>query len=435
MKKKLTVLVIISLVTVVATAVHAASEEEFDLLKDRVAQLEAARANTQSNGLHMYWKEGIRMDSADGAFKLKLGGRLMTDFGWIKGHGLENDLGVDLEDGAEIRRARLYIAGTIYDNIAFKAQFDFAGGDADMKDVYVQFLSLPFVGTVTIGHFKEPFSLENLTSSKYITFMERSLANVFAPGRNMGVMASNHAMDKRVTWAVGLFRDVDDFGIGNADGGNAYSVTGRVTGLPVYEDGGRRLVHVGASYSLRHPEDPVRYRERPEAHFIPERFTDTGSFNAEWINLFGAEAAAVYGPFSIQGEYVGVSATDANTAPGQETLCLNSWYVYGSYFITGESRPYDTKKGIFKRVKPKQNFNLSEGGWGAWEVAVRYSMLDLDTGMLPDTARTVHDVTAGINWYLNPNVRFMLNYIRSCVDGADTSSSASILMARAQVDF
>ncbi len=431
--KELKLLVAISLVAVMATGVMAADQT----LEERVAALESGRQSGEiPNEFTVYWKDGIRMDTADGAFKLKLGGRLMTDFGWIDGHGIEDDLGVDLEDGAEIRRARLYFSGTIYENIGFKLQFDFAGGDADMKDAYLQLKSIPFLGAITIGHFKEPVSIENLTSSKYITFIERSLPAIFVPGRNLGVMASNQAFNKRVTWATGLFRDVDDFGEGLADGGNAYNWTSRITALPVYVDKGQRLVHLGASYSLRHPEDSFSYSDEPEAHFTMD-FTDTGAISAEWINLFGAEVAAVFGPFSIQAEYIGVYINDADIAGGSglESLCLNSWYVYGSYFITGESRPYDTKKGAFKRVKPRQNFSLANGGWGAWEVALRYSMVDLDVGSLPDEARTVRDVTVGLNWYLNPNVRFMANYIRSCLDGADTSDSADIFLTRVQFDF
>ncbi len=317
------------------------------------------------------------------------------------------------------------------DDLEFKLQFDFAGGDADIKDAYLRFKNLPFVGNVTIGHFKEPFSLEELTSSKYITFMERALPNVFAPGRNMGIMAQNHAFKKRATWAVGLFRDVNDYADGDADGGNAYNLTGRATWLPWYEDKGRKLVHLGVAYSLRHPEDAVQIRQRPEAHFVSQYFTDTGLFDAEWLNVFGGEFALVYGPFSIQGEYIGIAAD----APVAGNPCMNGFYMQTSYFLTGEHRVYDTKNGIFKRVKPKKNYSRKDGGWGAWEVAARYSFLDLDDGSLADSARTMQNATIGLNWYLTPNVRLMWNYIRSYVDGNDVSSAADIFAMRAQVDF
>jgi phosphate-selective porin OprO/OprP len=296
--------------------------------------------------------------------------------------------------------------------------------------------NIPVLGAITAGHFKEPFSLEELTSSRFITFMERALPNNMVPGRNLGIMASDARKlwddQKRLTWALGLFRDRGDEDEGEtffrSDGG--YDMTGRVTCAPWYADGGEKVAHVGVSYSLRHPEDPIRYRARPEAHFIEERFSDTGNFVSEWVNLFGAEAAVVYGPFSVQSEYIG------NHVESDETgdPCLNGWYVQGSYFLTGEHRNYKTSKGAFDRVHPKKNFR-EDGGWGAWEVALRYSYLDLDDSRLPDEATDMHDVTVGLNWYLNPNVRVMWNYIRSCADGLDVSNAADIFAMRMQVDF
>ena len=377
----------------------------------------------------VYWKEGIRMESADKKFKLKFGGRLMGDIGWIGGSALESDLGIVLDDGVEFRRARLYVAGDFYEKLAFKLQFDFAGGDADLKDAYLKIKKLPLLGTLTLGHFKEPFSLEELTSSKYITFMERALPNVFVPGRNVGIMASNTALDKQMTWAIGAFRSTNDFGILVSD--DSYSLTTRLTWLPWYEDKGRKVFHLGGSYSLVNPRNGVRIRQRPEAHWTL-RLTDTGTFaEPDYMNLFGAEAALVCGPFSVQGEYI-ANAVDARTMV--DDPYFYGWYAQASYFLTGEHRPYSKSSGTFSRVKPKKNWR-QDGGWGAWELAGRFSYLDLDESGLPVTARRLQNITIGLNWYLNPNVRLMGNYIRSMVDGSDTDEDADIIMMRVQVDF
>ncbi len=381
------------------------------------------------NDFRLFWKNGVRLETRDGRIKVKFGGRLMADWGWIDGSGIEKDLGTDLEDGAEIRRARLYVGGTIGKDLEFKLQFEFAGGDADIGDTYLRLKSIPVVGSVTVGHFEEPFSLEELTSNKYVTFLERALPNVFSPKRNMGIMAHNTFCDQRGTWAVGLFRpNSDDYGEDDTDGVSA--LTGRVTVLPVYRDKGRVLVHLGAGYSFRTLEDALRYRQRPEAHFIGQRFSDTGAFRARRVQLFGGEAALVYGPFSLQGEVIG-AAVDSDDA---DDPCLAGFYVQGSYFLTGEHRPYKRSAGTFSRVKPRKNFR-ENGGWGAWEIAGRYSYLDLDAGPLPDTARALHNATVGLNWYLTPNVRIMWNYIRACVDGIDTSDAADIFLTRVQFDF
>lgn len=400
-------------------------EEDRKLIKKMLSDAKTR----SSNDFRVYWKDGIRLDTADKNLKLKFGGRLMYDFGWIDGSGIEKDLGTNLQDGAEARRARLYVGGSIYKDLEFKLQFDFAGGDADLKDAYLRVKKIPILGNLTVGHFKEPFSLEQLTSSKYITFMERSLADVFSPGRNAGIMVNNTLFNQRMTWAAGLFRpSSDSYGEDDVDGESAF--TTRVTFLPWYADKGSKLLHLGAGYSYRTLKNQIRYRQRPEAHWISQRFTDTGHFDAQSANLFGAEMAFVYGPFSVQGEYSNATINSPSTGDPS----LNGFYVQGSYFLTGEHRKYKKSSGSFSRVKPNKNFR-QDGGWGAWEIAARYSYLDFDEANLPDTARAMQDATVGLNWYLTPNVRIMWNYIRACVESRDVSNSADIFMTRLQVDF
>ncbi len=373
-----------------------------------------------------HWKDGLRFTSNDGSFKLKIGGRIQHDFAYFAEDGdIERRLGADVDDGTEFRRARLYFSGTIYDDIDFKVQYDFAGGDADFKDVYLGLRNVPYVGNVRVGQFKEPFSLEELTSSNYITFMERSLANTFAPGRNTGIMFYDTMMDERMTWAAGVFRQTDSFGDGA--GGRDYNVTARLTGLPVYEEGGKKLLHLGVSYTHQNYEnDTIRFRARPESHLAP-RLVDTGDFSAEYGDFIGAEAAWVDGPFSLQGEYVHAFIEGRNRWDGDPNFWAAS--VQASYFLTGEHRPYKTSTGAFDRVRPLKNFG-KDGGSGAWELAARLSYLNLnDNGVKGGRLR---DLTVGLNWYLNPNVRTMWNYVL-----ADPSEGGSVsaFMWRFQVAF
>ena len=376
--------------------------------------------------LRPYWKDSLKFDSNDGSVKLNIGGRIQHDYGYFVEDGdIERRLGADFGDGTEFRRARVYIAGTIYDNIDFKAQYDFAGGDADFKDVYLGMSKLPYVGHVRVGQFKEPFSIEELTSSNYTTFMERSLVNTFAPGRQVGMMVYDTLLDKRMTWAAGFFRQTDDYGDGT--GGRDYDVTARLTGLPIYEGKGERLLHLGASYSHRNYEgDTIRFRARPEAHLSP-RLVDTGVFSAEYGDFIGSEVAYVDGPFSIQGEYVHSFIESRDPWVGNPAFCAFS--VQASYFLTGEHRPYKTSSGTFDRVRPLANYG-KDGGKGAWELAARYSQLDLNGDRI-DGGR-LRDLTLGLNWYLNPSVRTMWNYVL-----ADPSKGGdvSIFMWRFQVAF
>lgn len=411
-------------------------------VEERLSKLEK-RLFKYPDPLDVYWQEGIRFASPDGEFKLKLGGRLQLDGGIMDAdNGLERggfslfDRGTgDLEDAVEFRRALLYVEGQLYENSLFKVEYDFAGGDASFKDVYFGLKNLPWVGNIRAGHFKEPFSLEQLTSSKYITFMERSLGNeALVPARNTGVMLHNTAFDERMTWQAGGFVRTDDFGDGEFNQG--FDSTGRLTGLLWYEDEGAELLHLGAAVSHQNYEGDrdldehlVRFRSRPESHLAP-RFIDTGNFYAESSNLFGLESAWVHGPLSVQSEYMrafidGVGCVFGHTPNPQ----FQAFYIMTSYFLTGEHRAYNRSMGAFDRVKPNKNYG-KDGGWGAWEVAARYSMVDLDDDSIRGGEED--NFTFGLNWYLNPNMKMMFNYIFADPEDA---GDANLFMARMQIDF
>ena len=149
--------------------------------------------------------------------------------------------------------------------------------------------------------------------------------------------------------------------------------------------------------------------------------------------MINPEVALVYGPFSLQGEYFYA------TLDNDEDFDFSGFYAFASYFLTGESRKYSASKGYFGRVKPKENFHQTKGGWGAWEVGVRYSYLDLKDGGIKGGEES--NVTLGLNWYLNPNVRWMFNYIYVDVDDRDSggraidNGNANIFQTRLQIDF
>jgi len=386
------------------------------------------------------WNNGFKLERNDGAFKLAFGGRIQNDWAVIGRDGDLKDV-FDKGTGTEFRRARLFFAGTVHEQLYFKAQYDFTGGDSDFKDVYLGLKELGPLGQLQVGHSKEPFSLEERTSSKYLTFMERSLANVFSPGRNTGFSAQNTLLDKRLLWQVGAFRDVDDFGDGFGNNGD-YNVGARVSGAPLYRDEGEKVWHLGASYShqFRSGDFGLRYRQRPESH-LADRIVDTRApggmdIPTDGIDLMDWETALVWGPAAVQAEYI-----HAFVDGDQGASDTDFWgsYVEASYFLTGEHRNYELGKGSFGRVKPKHNFSTRDRTWGAWQVAARFSYLDLNDDFVK--GGKVWDVTAGLNWYLFPNARVMFNYIHSQVDDRltaldpDLDGSADIGQMRFQIDF
>ena len=201
------------------------------------------------------WDNGFKVERADKQIKLKFGGRIMYDLGFF---GLDTEAeynGYTLfsENGNEFRRARLFTSGTIYNNIDFKLQLDFAGGRTILKDAYITLKKLPVVGNFRVGHFVEPIVLESFTSSKYITFMERSLATSLVSGRNSGMMIFNENSSKRLAWQLGMYSGVNSLTSDSPRANGNYSITTRVAGTAINEENTK--LHMGFSYSYRKPQD------------------------------------------------------------------------------------------------------------------------------------------------------------------------------------
>ncbi len=407
-----------------AAAEKSTTEEILYILKKR-NQISDSRYEELKSKLH----------SEKSSYEVKFGGRIMADWASIStDDSFDDDLGGGLHgDGVEYRRARLFASGSFENNVFFKAQYDFAGGDAEFKCMYIGMQKVPALGNIKIGHLKEPFSLEEQTSSKYITFMERGLPNALSPGRNTGVMAHDIALEKRMSWAIGAFYDADGFGEGFNDHRDI-NVTARITGAPVYADDGRKAIHLGISCTRQFrekDETSFRYRARPEAHITGVRLADTDTINSDDADIISLEAAMVMGPFSVQGEYIqAVVGSDAEFDPS-----FSGYYIYGSYFLTGESRNYKPGSGAFGRVKPDRDFNFQKPGAGAWEFGVRYSNLDLNNESI--AGGELSNLTLGVNWHLNPNVRTMLNFVYADLEdrAGVKDDSANIVQARFQVDF
>jgi len=381
----------------------------------------------EENLFNVKWDNGFKIESADKNFKLKFGGRIMWDNAFFfQDDDLEEAFG-ELNNGSEFRRARLFHSGTVYKNMNYKIQLDFAGGKVVFKDVYMGLKGIPTIGNFRVGHFKEPFRLNALTSSKYITFMERGLPINMQPERNTGMMFYNDFNDKRVSWQAGLFRRSDKAG-NDKEANDGYALTTRLTGLPILNKEENKLLHLGIGYSYRKPESKeYKVSARPEAH-LGNKYVTTGSIeNVSSINLMNIESAFVLDSFSLQGEYLmsNVKTNDSSL----DDYSFNSYYAQASYFLTGESRKYKNSLSGFGRVKPKNNFG-SENGYGALEVALRYSSIDLNNEDV--VGGELSDVTLGMNWYLNPVSRVMLNYVLADVSEV---GNANIFQVRFQIDF
>jgi phosphate-selective porin OprO/OprP len=373
------------------------------------AQAAEDRGITGPFGWQAYWEDGIHYDSPKNNLRFKINGNIALDFGSIFADRELEEAFPDLEGRhTDFRRLQFSMYGWVGKAVEYKISIDFANV-RQIKDNWARFPIVPVLRHFRIGNIKEPFSLEELTSSRFITFMEVSMPTyALTPGRDIGLRTDHTAKGGRMTWAAGLFLNTGSLStvgdtkdeISQAAGWN---LTARVTGLPWYEDEGRRLLHLGLGYSRQFRNDETgTAKTYPESRLTDDKLVDTGDFSTDGNDQVCLEAAVVHGPLSLQGEFM------IKTVNGSGNPVLWGFYGYGSWFLTGEHRSYDTSSAVFRAVRPKRSPPW-EKGWGAWELALRLSFVDLNGGDLRGGKE--RNVTAGLNWYLTEHYRFMFNYI------------------------
>jgi phosphate-selective porin OprO/OprP len=395
-----------------------------------------------------------------------------------------------LYNGSDFRRTRLSANGSLTENMNYFVQMDFSfPGRPTFTDVWMEVTQLPLLGYVRAGQWKMPFSLEVVSSFRYTTFPERSvLFQAFDPFRHIGIGFYNYTEDEMMTWAAAAYRaGQDQFGdaLSYGNTGN-YAGVGRITRLLWYEDEGSRYLHVGGGYNYTAPQATVvtgattglrqaNFGTVPE-YFIGQntittlgqagisqplnqidgtpRFVSTGNQAVNHYNLGGLELLWVEGPLSLQTEGMLLNASRYTNGPaGGKGMNFGGGYITVGYFLTGEHRPYIKKSGAIDRIKvlhPFTRSNLDNGcddccGIGAWELAARWSYIDLNSPNLVNTtapgtpvagAGRLYDFTAGLNWYLNSYAKVQFNYIRADLDNAALGKSlANIYGLRAQFDF
>lgn len=323
-----------------------------------------------------------------------------------------------LNDSIRVRRARLGASGKLDDDWSYQSEIDFAENGVDFKDMYLRHNNI-VGGRLSIGQLKVPFSLEELTSSNNITFMERASPNLFSLSRRIGVQY--YTSGDRHTFAAMGFGQA----IGAGDGGDeGMGIGARFAFAPIKTDA--NVVHFGIAATSYEPEssanEAMRFRQRPESRPDGSRLIDTGNLaNVNRANALGVEAAWVGGPFSVQGEYM-TTSVDRDGAPDVD---MSGYYVYGSWFLTGESRRYSG--GTFSGPR------INNADRGAWEVALRYSNLDLNDA--PVLGGEMKNLTLGVNWYPRSNVRFMFNYVNVTSERGDVDNDPAIFQFRTQVSF
>lgn len=392
-------------------------------------------------------KGGLKVDSPDGRNSFSFGGRIQADVADYSDDQAANGRAA-FGDGTAFRRVRFDVKGKFMEDWAYRVQYDFLDtGAAGVKDAYIAYEGFaPW--TVQVGQFFQPFGLERQTSSNNITFLERAMAtNALTPDRHIGIQFSGGGAlgngklgDPVPFWTaeVGLFgmRAQDDSASSADD--ESRDLTGRFTIAPIYT--GTDLLQFGASFRLHEPNDSgtfTRFRDRPEAFVSQVRLVDSGDLSGatglvEDFTQIGVDVSAMWGPVAAQAEWM---RTEVSRRGGLSDPTFTGGYAQLSWLVTGESRGFKPAEAVHDRLKPKHAFGPE--GWGAWELAVRYSTIDLtDDGVVGGEE---DNLTLGLNWYANENLRFMANYVRvleldrpgNGLDGIEPN----IIQVRAQVTW
>jgi phosphate-selective porin OprO/OprP len=395
--------------------------------------------------LESSWENGFLLESPDDQFHLHIGGNAQIDSTWligpkgvfaIPGAGTN---GVENSSATFLRRARLRLEGDIYDQFDYIVEYDFAhaqnensglqpnsfqniAGSPTPCNIWMQVREVPVLGNVRFGLQVKPLGMTNNTYQGFLPFLERAdnqdaFYGPFDSGFVLGLSARNWSESERLTWQYSVYRpSIDTFGTSL----NKHSLGGRVTGLPGYEDDGRRLVHLGLGlWGGEIVQDQLRVRARTLLRNAPGYavpiLVDTGQVPGSRQYTVGPEFAMVLGPWTVQAEWAGQFLTQAVAPNGQNqgTVFYHGGYVQVLYFLTGEHQEYVKREGVFGRVVPRNNYRWKKGegcrGCGAWQVGARFSYLDLNDKAIQ--GGQVYDWTVGLNWFLNPNMKLQLNYI------------------------
>lgn len=376
------------------------------------------------------WKtgKGLVFGTADGAFTVHIGGRVFWDTVWIDSGDFDSS---ETQDSSYFRAARLLVEGTLFTNAFYKLEVEFAGTSVALKDVYMGLKKCGPAGTFTAGHFKEPLSLNELTSNRFILFMERSAAgSAFAPSRNDGFMVNNNFLENGLLGAwIGIFKEANDQGIATDDG--SYALTLRVAAFFLHDKDTNRVLHAGFAYSFRNAtNDTLQFRARPDIG-TGARFVDTGAFTSNEENLFNFEFAFMLRTVQVQAE---VFLVDCSGAGGPD-VTFTGWFVEVGWFVIGGKGAYSTDKKVFYRPTIDRSFHAGGGGAGAWQVAFRFDTIDLTDGGIAGGRQDCY--TFGVNWWWNPHMRMMFNVIWADISdgGPFGEGKLTIFGTRMQVDF
>lgn len=373
--------------------------------------------------------DGFSLQSADGSFALKLRGYVQADARFYLSDSAKNGLDTFL-----VRRARPIFDATFYQDFDARLMLDAGQGQALLQDAYVEWKHWPEM-KLRVGKFKPPVGLEHLQQDTWLFFAERGLPASLLPVRDVGVQVAGDLFDGVVSYGFGVFNGVVDGGMADLDAFDSKDFAARIFIHPFKKTDIAALKGFGFGLG-----GTIGEQQAPTTTNLPS-YKSTGQ-NTFFSYLAGVAPAGVetrltpqsfyyWGPLGLMGEYV-ANDQKFSKAPLVSHLQQSAWQIQGSFVLTGENATYTG-------VTPRRPFDLKAGGWGAFELVARYGAVYLDPSafstspLAADTrfaspiksAQQIHEWGVGLNWYLNKNIKLVLNYEQSRFDGGAGTAGAT----------
>lgn len=371
----------------------------------------------QSKKLKSEMQDGrLVFESADSEYKLWYDARTQVDFANYFGVNPDYD---PIGNGASIRRARFAVKAQVTKDWYGEFDMDLANGIAELKDALLRYDGVKNF-EFQVGNFKENFSMQRNTSSRYLQFIERPMVTYLAPSRHLG---ANIKYSIPLIWASGgvFFQEiagieeVTNVQDNNKDFGRSTgnSFTGKIVIRPLYKHNDMGL-HLGGGISYRTPKATdatgdfggMRYSTRNSTSINRKKYLDTNVIKGvDHSLIYTAELAGNYKGLRFESAYIGSNVTLSEDSPllNKNDKKFGGWYAQAGYLLFGGIQRYDYGGAKYNRVQRGQK-------WGDLELTARYETIDLNDFNGDVLGGSAEAYTVGLNFWVNNNVKFMLNY-------------------------
>ncbi len=424
-----------------ANRLEAVDQQVRILARKMELEQEAAAAKKKETPSIAATADGFSFKSADGNYMLKVRAHTHSDGRFFLGDDVKVATNTFL-----IRRQRFLFEGTVAKIYDFKFMPDFGGGQFVLQDAYLDARFLPYL-KLRAGKMKTPFGIERLQSPLYISFIERGLPNNLVPNRDVGAQVHGDLAGGVINYMIGAFNGVADAGSGDRDTFDSKDYAARLFVQPFLKSQGGALRGLGIGVAVTSgtqtgtvttPSLPS-YVSPGQIAFFRYRTDGTAAgtvFADGKISRLSPQAYYSWSRFSLLGEYV-TSSQNVTRATTSAKLENKASQAIATYVLTGENATY-------RGVTPKKSFEPAAGTWGAFELTARVSKLDVDDDAFPvfanpqSSASEANAWAVGLNWYMNKNIKFVVNYEQTSFKGGAATGDRldeKAILSRFQITY